>query len=170
MKLSFVSILIFSSVVFSNASAQTAILVPPTPIPPGSIPSAIAAAKTVFISNETYVIENINNPSENGGPTLAYDQFFAALKATGRLQIVDDPAKADIVLVLQILPADRIPLEIEGARVLVYDGKTHFVLWTLVRRLDTCATISGCVKSLDRAVQGLANDLATLCGKSPSAK
>jgi len=70
--------------------------------PPGPVPSAIRAAKKVFVSNGGSDIGLFPRPF-SGDPNRAYNQFYAALKAAGQFELVSDPGEADLVLELQLL-------------------------------------------------------------------
>jgi hypothetical protein len=56
-------------------------------IPPAPLPSVVANAKKVFLSN-------------GGGNNLAYDAFYAAMKDWGRYEIVGSPEEADLIVEL----------------------------------------------------------------------
>ena len=127
--------------------------------PPGPVPSAILAAKKVFISNSgAYSI------FYSGGPNRAYNQFYAALHASGALEMVSDPSDADLVLELQI--ADTTPGS-ANFKLLIYDRKTHFLLWTLVEPISTCGRQKTCDANFDEALPVLLLNFEKLAGKSP---
>jgi len=56
-------------------------------IPPAPLPSVIANAKTVFLTN-------------GGGSDLAYDTFYSDMKKWGRYEIVGSPDQADLIIEL----------------------------------------------------------------------
>lgn len=56
-------------------------------IPPAPLPTVVATAKTVFLSN-------------GGGSELAYDAFYNAMKNWGHFQIVGSPDEADLIVEL----------------------------------------------------------------------
>jgi hypothetical protein len=127
--------------------------------PPGPVPSAILAAKKVFISNS-----GAFSIFYSGGPNRAYNQFYAALQASGTLEIVADPSDADLVLELQI--ANTTP-ESANFKLLIYDRKTHFLLWTLVEPISTCGRQKTCDANFDEALPILLVNFEKLAGKSP---
>lgn len=129
----------------------------PSPVPAAPVPAAIAKAKTVFISNRALV-----NDLLSGGHTRAYDEFYAALAAKNRYQILDDPAGADLVLELEALPADRYVAGLEGIRVTIYDAKSHYVLWALVSPQIICTRKATCDKNFTQSMVALADDLVAL--------
>ena len=63
-------------------------------VPPAPLPSAIADAKRVFVTNA-------------GGNQLAFDEFYAQVKQWGRYQLVGSPAEADIILELRYFVEDK---------------------------------------------------------------
>jgi hypothetical protein len=141
-----------------NAQAQT-----PTSAPDAPVPQAILGAKTAFVSNAMPIISNLS-----GGPTRGYNQFYADVKAMGRYELVDDPSKADIVFELQAVPFDSIRTGLEGVRLVIYDRRTHYILWTLVHPTGSCALKKGCDRNFDAAMDSLIRDLKALCRQSPS--
>ncbi len=141
-----------------NAHAQT-----PTSTPDAPVPQAILGAKTVFISNAMPIVSNLS-----GGPNRGYNQFYAEMKAMGRYEVVNDPSNADLVFELQAAPFGTTGSELDGVRLLIYDRKTHFVLWTLVHPIGMCALKKGCDKNFDTAMDSLIRDLQALCRQSPS--
>jgi len=79
-------------------------------IPPAPLPSVIANAKTVFLTN-------------GGGSDLAYDTFYSDMRKWGRYEIVGSPDQADLIIELAYL------VERGGTRVWnstnSYDGTTQ---------------------------------------------
>jgi hypothetical protein len=62
--------------------------------PPAPVPSPIAVAKKVFISNAP----GNNVPASFGGPDRIYNEFYAAMKGWGHYELVSAPADADLIL------------------------------------------------------------------------
>jgi hypothetical protein len=124
------------------------------PVPPAPVPSLILAAKTIFISN--------NGDASgifSGGADNLYNEFYASLKATGQFVLVSDPSQADLVLE---------PHFIDGAnvRLMIYDQKTHFTLWTLAQPISP----NGFQKTRDRkfvaGIAALVQQFERLAGKT----
>lgn len=67
---------------------------PKDAVPPAPVPSTIAAAKKVFISNAS----GSSLPAYFGGPDRAYNEFYAAMKGWGRYELVAAPYDADLIL------------------------------------------------------------------------
>ena len=62
--------------------------------PSAPVPSPIAAAKKVFISNAP----GSNLPAPFGGPDRTYNEFYAAVKGWGHYELVAAPSDADLIL------------------------------------------------------------------------
>ncbi len=107
------------------------------------IPPALRAAK-VFVSNAGADSGLFPEPF-SGDPDRPYAQFYAALQATGECTLVPDPTDADLVLELRLTapygPSE--PNKVKGAadplpmfRLVIYDRKTHYVLWALTESVE----------------------------------
>jgi len=140
------------------------------------IPAAIAAAKTIFVSNAGADSGLFPEPF-SGDPNRAYNQFYEYLKATGKYELVGDPSQADLVLELQLTApngpsrgskqlgaADPVPM----FRLTVYDRKSHFVLWTMTESIDVALLQKTHDRNFDQALKTLAYDFEIVSGKMPS--
>ena len=67
---------------------------PKDAVPPAPVPSPIAAAKKVFISNAP----GGNLPASFGGTDRTYNEFYAAVKGWGHYELVAAPSDADLIL------------------------------------------------------------------------
>lgn len=143
----------------------------------GPVPPAILAAKSVFVSNAGSDSGLFPSPF-TGDPDRAYTEFYAALKATGDYQVVADPSQADLVLELQLFApsgptnpnkvngaADPLP----GFRLIVYDRKTHYILWTVTELIDTAYSQKSHDKNFDLALTEVLREFLNIAGKTPSA-
>jgi len=147
----------------------------------GPIPSALATARTIFISNagadsglfyEPFP-DDPNRPYIfSGDPDRAYTEFYAALKATGKFNLVSNPEIADLVLELR-LTAPENPVMSEGEvyplpvfRLVIYDGKTHYILWTVTHSIDNAILRRNCDKNFDAALAEVLNHFLQTTGKS----
>lgn len=168
--------LYFAAVVsFFFASAVSAQL--PADPSSGPVPPGLLAAKTVFVSNAGSDSGLFPSPF-SGSPARPYAEFCAALKATGDYTLVTDPGQADLVLELQLTapygPSDA--NKVAGAadplpmfRLVVYDRKTHFILWTLTESIESAVGQKIHDRTFDDALLGLQQKLDTLFGKAPPA-
>jgi hypothetical protein len=67
---------------------------PKDAVPAAPVPSPIAAAKKVFISNAP----GSGLPASFGGPDRTYNEFYAAMTAWGHYELVSVPSDADLIL------------------------------------------------------------------------
>ncbi len=128
--------------------------------PAGPVPPAILAAKKIFIANP-----GASSALFSGGQNRAYNQFYAALQTAGFFEMVGDPSDADLVLELQI--TDLGP----GApafKLVIYDRKTHFMLWTLFESIKACTRQKSCDSNFDDALPALLLNFEKLAGKGPA--
>jgi len=131
----------------------------------GPVPPALAKAKTIFVSNagadsglffEPFADDPGRAYIYSGDPDRAYTEFYAALEATGKFKLVSNPEIADLVLELR-LAAPQDPVVREGEiyplpmfRLVVYDGKSHYILWTVTRSIDSAILRKNSDKELRR--------------------
>lgn len=130
------------------------------------MPPQIAAAQKLFISNaggesfETVIDQTVFN----GGPDRPYNQFYAALKAWGRYQIVSSPSDADLVLEISWVLSDtglRLPV-LGQLRLLVIDPRTHVTLWNLTEYVRGAILLGNRDKNFDQAMNTVVGRLKTL--------
>ena len=141
----------------------------------GPIPPALIAAKTVFISNGGADSGLFPEPF-TGEPDRAYTELYAALAASRRFYLEDDPAKADLVLELR-LTAPYGPSEAnkqKGAsdplpmfRLVVYDGKSHYILWTVTQSIEFAYLQKTHDKNFDIALTEVLNQFLRIADKPP---
>jgi hypothetical protein len=144
----------------------------------GPVPAGIFAAKKVFVSNAGSDSGLFPHPF-SGTPDRAYDEFYDAMIGWGRWQLVADPGEADLVLELQLLApngpsnpskqngaADPLPM----LRLVIYDRKTHYVLWAFTESVDLAFVQRTHDRNFDSALGALVVDLKSLVGKAPGPK
>jgi hypothetical protein len=142
-------------------SSFAALAQQPATTPQGPVPPSILAAKKIFLSNS-----GAYSSLYNGGQDRAYNQLYAALQTSGFFEMVGDPAEADLVLELQI--SDLAPPS-ASFRLLIYDRKTHFLLWTLLEPITACGRQKTCDSKFDEALLVLMLNFEKLAGKAPNA-
>jgi hypothetical protein len=112
--------------------------------PPAPIPPAIFAAKRAFVSNGGADSGLFPHPF-SGTQDRVYNQFYAAMQAWGRYELVGSPDDADLVFEVRLSgpngPAD--PNKQKGAsdplptfHLSIIDRKTHFTLWTVTETVQ----------------------------------
>jgi len=157
-------------------STVAALAKPPAPEPEAPIPPAIRSAQKLFISNAGADSGLFPEPF-SGDPNRPYNQFYSALKATGQFQMVSSPGEADLVLELK-LTAPNGPTngsKVNGAsdplpmfRLVVYDRKTHYVLWALTESVEAVIGQKAHDRTFDSALTALMADFELLTGKAPA--
>lgn len=141
----------------------------------GPIPPALTTAKTLFISNassENYAALNLS-----GDPDRTYTEFYAALKATGDFTLVSDPAQSDLVLELRLASFGTFDStgqygtfnSVPEFRLVIYDTKSHYILWTITNSIDMAARKNVSDKHFDSALTDLLNQFLQITGKAPAA-
>ena len=133
----------------------------PATTPAGPVPPAILAAKKIFLSNS-----GISSTVYSGGQNRAYNQFYEALQGSGFFEMAGDPSDADLVLELRF--SDPGPGS-TTFRLLIYDRKTHFLLWTLLEPITVCNRQKTCDSNFDDALLVLLLNFEKLAGKAPGA-
>jgi hypothetical protein len=157
--------------------AQAAAAQMPAYSEPGPVPAAIAAAKTIFISNAGSDSGLFPEPF-TGDQDRPYTEFAAALKAKGIFVLVDDPSQADLVLELRLTApygpsnpnkqhgtSDPLPM----VRLVVYDRKTHYVLWAITHSIEVAYLQKTHDRNLDEALSAVLTQFLQIAGKSPAA-
>ena len=149
----------------------------PASPPSAPIPSAILAAKRIFVSNAGGDSGLFPSPF-SGDPSRGYNQLYAGLKANTQFELVADPAQADLVLEIS-LTAPNGPTsgsKVNGAanpvpmfRLVVYDAKTHFVLWAFTQSIDIAFLQKTHDRNFDEAITTLLLEFESLAGKAQSA-
>lgn len=144
---------------------------------PGPVPAAILSAKSLFVSNGGGDAGLFPEPF-SGDPSRGYSELYAALKASGQYQLVDDPSQADLVLDLK-LTAPYGPSranKMQGASdplpmftLTVFDRKTHYALWTLTRNIDFAVLQRTHDRNFDDALMAIVSQFEALGGKTPAA-
>jgi hypothetical protein len=131
------------------------------------VPQALLNAKTVFISNAGADSGLFPHPF-SGDPDRPYNQFYSAMQSWGRYEIVGDPSQADIVIELQLIapPGPSSGNKVNGAsdplpmfRLVIYDRKTHYVLWALTESIMVAYIQKTHDNNFDSALTSLTQDL-----------
>jgi len=144
---------------------------------PAPVPPAIAAAKTIFISNAGADSGLFPSPF-SGDPSRGYTEIYTALQHSGLYQIVSDPSQADLVLELKLTApyGPSSPNKAEGASdprpmfsLTVYDRSTHYVLWTLTQSINVALLQKTHDRNFDEALNALVSQFELLSRKAPSA-
>jgi hypothetical protein len=143
----------------------------------GPIPRQLIVAKTIFVSNAGADSGLFPEPF-TGDPDRPYTEFYAALKSTGDFTLIGNPLGADLVLELRLFApygptnpnkqngtADPRPM----FRLVVYDGKTRFILWTVTSSIELAYLQKTHDKNFDTALSEVLNQFLKIAGKPPAA-
>jgi hypothetical protein len=123
---------------------------------PAPVPAQIGAAQKVFISNaggaslEAVIDETVFN----GGPDRPYNQFYSAMKSSGKYELVSSPADADLVLEISWALTDtglRLPV-LGQLRLVIIDPKTRITLWNLTEYVRGALLLGNRDKNFDQAM------------------
>ncbi|HMD08143.1 MAG TPA: hypothetical protein VKH63_11445 [Candidatus Acidoferrum sp.] len=156
--------LLCAALLFAVATGAQA---PPPPLSLAPVPPTLLNAKTVFVSNAGADSGLFPHPF-SGDPDRPYNQFYAAMQSWGRYQLVADPSEADVVFELQLIapPGPSSGNKVNGAsdpvpmfRLVIYDRKTHYVLWALTESIPIAVLQKTHDNNFDGALSALTADL-----------
>jgi len=134
------------------------------------VPAAILSAKTIFVSNGGSDAGLFPSPF-SGDENRPYNEFYRALQADSHYQLVSDPAQADLVLELRLLApyGPTNPNKAQGAsnpepqfRLEVYEGRTHYVLWTVTDSIRWAVLQKTHDRNFDDALSRVVKDFEAL--------
>lgn len=164
---SFVQPLRLWALIFVSIPILAQVPVGPSTAP---IPRAIQTAKTLFISNGGADSGLFPSPF-SGSPDRPYAEFYADLASDPAHRLVSDPSEADLVLELRLFaPAGpQRPDKQNGAsdplpmlRLVIYDRKSHYVLWALSESVEVAILQKTHDRNLDDAIRAIAIDFQQL--------
>jgi hypothetical protein len=137
--------------------------------PAAPLPSQILTAKKVFISN---LGGGLDPKLWSGGTAQPYNELYAAIKNSGKYQLVAAPADAD--LILQISYANPLT-DVGGTKesganssttpqltLVLLDPKTNIALWTFNEKTSTTHLQKGRDQALADSIGALVSDLKAL--------
>jgi hypothetical protein len=155
------------------AFAQT-----PVPTTPAPLPVPIITAKKIFIANAGGEGDPYGELGYRGGSGRTYNEFYSAMKSWGHYELMSDPANADLVFeigftirALQSAPGS--PLsdpELRSLhprfRLVIRDGKTHFLLWTLTEHVELARLQGNRDKNFEQALEALVRQTKQLAARA----
>src|SRR5947207_1370890 len=143
MKLKTLTTIAYSCIVFTALTSAPGLSAEErNPSPTAPLPIQITNAIRVFISNGG------DDPHfKRLGLGRSYNQFYAAMKAWGRYELVSAPTEADVVLEVQLASQLEqygndlgiVPL----LRLAIRDPKTHTTLWVFTEELEIHGLVGG---------------------------
>ena len=130
---------------------------PKDAVPRAPVPSPIAAAKKVFISNAP----RNNLPTSLGGPDRTYNEFYAAMKGWGHYELVAAPSDADLILEISFTSSlsgvggtstsGCISSNSAELRLVILDAKMHVPLWWFNEATNSKVSFGHRPETLDSA-------------------
>jgi len=124
-----------------------------SPIAP--VPSPIATAQKVFVSNAP----GDSLPASLGGPARPYHEFYAAIKSWGHYQLVSSPADADLIFEISfsnpIVGVNFMSTSGGGSRsalllkLVIVDPKSNIPLWWFTESFGLESGLSHRKETLD---------------------
>jgi hypothetical protein len=96
------------------------------------VPTPLLRGKKAFISYELGDVTAFPD-AYSGGPERAYAEFYAAMKAWNRYELVADPKDADVVFAVRFVDP---PSTVPQIRIGIADARTHVSLWGFVEQVD----------------------------------
>lgn len=136
------------------------------------IPTQIAAAKRVFIANGGGDEPSFQDPFFEGGVDRAYNKFYAAMKSTGRHELVGSPAEADLLFNIRfVVPPAPVDVTHGNSLTPVYDPQFHLeirdpksnaLLWAFTEHMQWAILQGNRNKNFDQAIARIVADVQNL--------
>jgi hypothetical protein len=146
-------------------------------IPPAPKPAQLLAAKKVFIGNGGGDDTFYDGPQFSAGPDRAYNEFYAAVKALGRYDLLNAPADADLLIEIRFtIPTGLVPPGEKGVsgsifgpapydpqlRLEIRDPRSNALLWAFSEHIQWAILQSNRDKNFEQALTRIVSDLQGL--------
>lgn len=96
------------------------------------VPDPILKGKRAFISYELGDVTAFPR-GYSGGPERAYSEFYSAMKAWGRYELVTDPKEAEVIFAVRFVAPPETAAQI---RIGILDPGGRVSLWGFVEQVD----------------------------------
>jgi len=140
---------------------------PPAPPP---VPAQILAARKVFIVNAGFDGNAFAILQRAGDAEEPYNQFYAAVKSSGRFEIVGAPIDADLVLEIrfsaQLSGTEKVDTYQPLVTLTILDSKTHFPLGTITESVESAILAKTWGKNFASGIAHLVRDLMALAAQA----
>ncbi|HTZ74380.1 MAG TPA: hypothetical protein VMB47_10700 [Candidatus Aquilonibacter sp.] len=137
--------------------------------PAAPVPAAIASSRRIFISNagDSCVVAR----KLGQGPDVAYNEFYADMKAWGHYDLAASPEASDLVFEIRFecpLFATQTSLDTYDPRfqLRIIDPKVNIVLWTITEHIEGAFRISTAEKNFAAGEAAIVTDLKTIAGSN----
>jgi hypothetical protein len=151
----------------------------PAPAAAAPVPAQILAAKKVFVANAGAEEWSYSDGPVKDGPDRAYNEFYAALKAWGRYELVPAPADADLVIEIQFtIPPVSHQLDMDSIsaqdsvvydpqfRLTIHDPNTNVLLWGRIEHMQWAVLGGNRERNFEQALEKVVGNLRALAGSS----
>jgi hypothetical protein len=154
----FVASLLFSVYCWAQAPTDQA--------PAAPVPVPITSGKKIFISNAQG-----ESPAVTAFPNQTYNEFYAAMKDWGRYELVATPGDADLIFEIRFMVAIGPTTIYRGGgtspqepqiRLVIFDPKTHAVLWAFTEPVKQAALSANERKNFKLTLVKVVNDVKEL--------
>ena len=159
------AVALLSVAMMANLSAQTVATPPNYDLSKdGPIPAELAHPGSIFVANGSSDIARFSY-TFTGDSSRAYAEFYNALKATGRYQLVGQPDQAD--LVVEVKTSSRSMFGYNGGdnsasqpclRVTVTDRRTDVAIWSMIQPIDFAFFHKNRDKAFERAMRRIVTE------------
>jgi len=135
------------------------------------VPTKIFEAKKVFVSNAGVDAASPVVLERAIGPNEPYSQFYFAMQRWGRYELVGAPSDADLVLQLRLsAPLASCDTYQPQLALTILDSNTHFVLWTVTRRVGDAHLKGNWDKNLKESIAKVVDELKQLATQTTVAR
>lgn len=137
------------------------------------LPALLGTAKKAFIAN----LGGDDAALSHGvvAPGGTYGQFYGAMQAWNRFELVAAPHDADVVLEIRFLPhlidySGKTPSQLEPDRIqlVIVDTMTQTPVWTVTEVLDNWNLVSTGRANFNKALDKLVGDFKALVQRASS--
>lgn len=126
------------------------------------VPAQILNAKRVFIANGGMAVWGAPRFKPfHGGPSRAYDEFYAAMKNWGHYALVAAPTDADLIFEISF-QATGSAGDYPSLRLGIVDPKTHVLLWAINQSVEYAGLQRNRDNNFDHAMLTLVSDVKNL--------
>ncbi len=128
------------------------------------LPALLSNTQSIFIGNA--------GDQENADALRAYNAFYEGIDALHRFKLVTDPSQADMIVELHY-EIDLGGSKVSGGnsarqfRAVLFDAKTHTLVWSITERTNYAAFQKNRDKNLDAAMVALVTDFTSAVSSQP---
>jgi hypothetical protein len=145
-------------------------------MPQAPVPAQILSAKKVFIANSGGDESLFETSQYSGGPDRLYNEFYSAMKAWGRYELVSTPAEADLVVEVRLtLIQGKSATNFSAGdpydslfSLTVRDVQTHTTLWGLTEHAQSAILQDNRDNNFEKALGAIIVELKRIAGSGPA--